>query len=93
MTTGRNHEPHRAAAVDFNVGLAVKGGGIRDSQSRIALRNGLLPFIAVFERLAVEGHGETADLVQLLLNVQIAGDDAVAEILLLSAGRTDSPFP
>ena len=81
MTVWHNHEPHRAAAVDFNVLTAVKGSWVCDSQSRIALRYGLLTRKTVFERLAVKGHGKAADFVQLFLNVQTAGNDTVAEIL------------
>ena len=73
------HQCHRTAAVDFNVWTAVKGSWVCDGQSRIAFRYGLLPRKAVLIRLAVEGNRKTADLVQLLLNVQIAGDDAVGK--------------
>ena len=81
LTLRLNHEPNQTAAIDFDIRTALKGSRVGDGQRGSISRYGLLTLIAVFERFAVEGHGKAADFVQLLLNVQIAGDDAVAEIL------------
>ena len=69
---------------------ALKSSRIGDRQFRSVSRHRFLPRKAVLIRFAVEGHGETADLVQLFLNVQTAGDDAVAEIprIVLRAENT-----
>ena len=81
LTLRLNHEPNQTAAIDFDIRTALKSSGIGNRQFRTVSRHRFLSRKAVFVGLAVEGHGETADLVQLLLNVQIAGDDAVTEIL------------
>ena len=78
---GPYHYYHRTAAIEFNIRSTLKSSGICNRQFRSVSRHRLLSRKAILEGFAVEGHGKAADLVQLLLNVQIARDDAVAEIL------------
>ena len=78
---GLYQQRHRTAAVELDVRSALKSRRIGNGQRGIICRHRLLSRKAVFIRLAVEDYSKTADFVELLLNVQIAGDDAVAEIL------------
>lgn len=71
LSLGLYQQRHRTAAIEFDVRSALKGSRIGDRQFRTVSRHRFLSRKTVFIRFAVEGHGETADLVQLLLNVQI----------------------
>ena len=77
---GLYHYYHRTAAIELNIRSALKGSRIGDRQFRTVSRHRFLPRKAVFIRFAVEGHGEAADFIQLLLNVQTTGNNAISEL-------------
>ena len=75
---GGDIERDRTAAIELDIWSALKSSRVGDGQRGIIRHHCLLSRKAVFIRLAVEGHGKAADLVELLLNIQTAGNNTVA---------------